>query len=195
MRVYALIATWHLHKGSIVHLTGVCRVEEFNITGAGFGANPRSFELSCWRSPGGCGSAIDFALVSYGPRNGSRSAAAILLGLALTAFVWIATCCAVVVAEQAAIIRIKVHREAMLEERLSRRARDDGGYSRPEFFRLGFFNWTHWMRISRTEPTAHGRNWRPPARLSARAGEDFRRSLFNLRAEELERATLFQSTL
>jgi len=175
-----------LHKGSIVHLTGVCRVEEFNITGAGFGANPRSFELLL-RSP------ADVEVLtspSWWTTQRLAYAAAILLGLALTAFVWIAMLRRRV-SEQAAIIRIKVHREAMLEER-HRVAREMHDTLAQSFSGLGFQ--LDALDAHLTNGADGARTQLETARKIIRQGqEDFRRSLFNLRAEELERATLSEA--
>ncbi|HEY6166907.1 MAG TPA: histidine kinase dimerization/phosphoacceptor domain-containing protein, partial [Verrucomicrobiae bacterium] len=100
-----------LRNGARVRLTGVCRVEE-SIGSPGFRANPRTIELLL-RSP------ADIAVLSAPSWWTTRRlavAAGGLLVLAAVALAWVAMLQRRV-AEQTEVIRSKVEREAILEER------------------------------------------------------------------------------
>jgi len=173
----------NLRKGSNVRLAGVCRVEEFSPVGAGFGASPRSVELLL-RSP------ADISVVSA-PSGWTAQrlavTAAILLGLAVAAFGWVALLRRRV-AEQAQVIRKKVQREAALEER-HRMAREMHDTLAQSFSGLGFQLEALSARLPENADAA--RNQLETARQMVRHGQEgFRRSLMNLRAEELESGSL-----
>ena len=173
----------NLCKGSDVRLAGVCRVEEFSPVGVGFGASPRSVELLL-RSPS------DISVVSA-PSGWTAQrlaiTAAVLLGLALAAFGWVALLRRRV-AEQAAVIREKVQREAALEER-HRMAREMHDTLAQSFSGLGFQLDALNARLPDNADAA--RVQLETARQMVRHGQEgFRRSLMNLRAEELESGSL-----
>ena len=172
-----------LRKGSTVRLAGVCRVEEFSPVGSGFGASPRSVELLL-RSP------ADISVVSA-PSGWTAQrlaiTAAILLGVALAAFGWVALLRRRV-AEQAQVIREKVQREAALEER-HRMAREMHDTLAQSFSGLGFQ--LEALNARLPEGADAARVQLETARQMVRHGQEgFRRSLMNLRAEELESGSL-----
>lgn len=176
-------ARLNLRNGSHVRLAGVCRVEEFSPAGAGFGASPRSIELLL-RSPS------DISVLSA-PSGWTVQrlaiTAAVLLGMALTAFGWVALLRRRV-AEQARIIREKVQREAALEER-HRMAREMHDTLAQSFSGLGFQLEALSARLPENADAA--RNQLETARQMVRHGQEgFRRSLLNLRAQELEHGSL-----
>jgi signal transduction histidine kinase len=172
-----------LRKGSAVRLTGVCRVEDFRSTGGGFGVNPTSIDLLL-RSP------ADVAVVSAPSWWTARHlavAAAILLGLALAALIW-AGLLRRRIAEQTGVIREQVQREAALEER-HRMAREMHDTLAQSFSGLGFQLDALGAGIPREAEAA--RSQLETARQMVRHGQEgFRRSLLNLRAQELERGSL-----
>ena len=171
-----------LRNGSRVRLTGVCRVEE--ATGAaGFRASPRTIEILL-RSP------TDIVVVSapnWWTAQRLAVAAAALLVLALGAIVWAATLRRRV-AEQTEVIRHKVEREAVLEER-QRVAREMHDTLAQSFSGLGFQLEALNEQLPAGADLAKSRL--ETAKQMVRHGqEEFRRSLMNLRAQELERGTL-----
>lgn len=172
-----------LRNGSQVRLVGVCRVEEFSPAGSGFGADPRSIELLL-RSP------ADVTVLST-PSGWTVQrlaiAAGALLGVALLAFGWVALLRRRVT-EQARVIREKVQREAALEER-HRMAREMHDTLAQSFSGLGFQLEALNARLPAGADAA--RVQLETARQMVRHGQEgFRRSLLNLRAQELERGTL-----
>lgn len=172
-----------LGKNSRIRLTGVCRVEEFSPEGASFGTNPRSIELLL-RSP------ADVAVLTV-PSGWTAQrlavAAAMLLGVVFVAFIWVALLRRRVT-EQAAVIREKIRREAALEER-HRMAREMHDTLAQSFSGLGFQ-----LEALRTRLPAEAEDAQSQlqiARQMVRHGQEgFRRSLLNLRAQELERGSL-----
>jgi signal transduction histidine kinase len=176
-------APLHVRNGSHVRLTGVCRVEDFRSSGGGFGVNPAAIELLL-RTP------ADVAVVSapaWWTAQRLAIAAATLLGLALAALIWVGMLRRRL-AEQTAVIRGQVQREAALEER-HRMAREMHDTLAQSFSGLGF----QLDALSSNIPSgADGaRKQLETARQMVRHGQEgFRRSLFNLRAQELERGAL-----
>ncbi len=175
-----------LRKGSHVRMTGVCRVEEFNSLGGGFGVNARSIELLL-RSP------MD-VLVNSAPSWWTARrlgfAAAIALGIALAAFVWIAMLRRRI-SQQTVVIREKVQREAALEER-HRMAREMHDTLAQSFSGLGFQ--LDALGAGIPQEAEGTRNQLETARQMVREGQEgFRRSLLNLRAQELERGSLVKA--
>ncbi len=171
-----------LRNGSRVRLTGVCRVEEATGT-TGFRANPRTIEILL-RSP------EDIAVISaptWWTAQRLAVAAGILLVLAVAAVVWAATLRRRV-AEQTEVIRHKVEREAVLEER-QRVAREMHDTLAQSFSGLGFQLEALNEQLPAGADLAKSRL--ETAQQMVRHGqEEFRRSLMNLRAQELERGTL-----
>jgi len=171
-----------LRGGSQVRLTGVCRVEES--TGSpGFRANPRTVELLL-RSP------ADIAVISapnWWTAQRLAVASGALLVLALAALAW-AAMLRRRVTEQTGVIRSKVEREAVLEER-QRVAREMHDTLAQSFSGLGFQLEALAEQLPRDAEPAHKRL--DTAKQMVRHGqEEFRRSLMNLRAQELERGSL-----
>lgn len=175
-----------LRNGSDVRLVGVCRVEEPNLSGSSFGANPRSIELLL-RSP------ADVQLLTAPSRWTAQRlaiAAAILLGLSLVAFIWIFMLRRRVT-EQAEVIRAKVRREAALEER-HRMAREIHDTLAQSFSGLGFQLEALHARLPPN--VSEAQTQLDIARQMVRHGQEgFRRSLMNLRAQELERGSLTEA--
>jgi signal transduction histidine kinase len=167
-----------LRKGSAVRLTGVCRVEEFRSAGGGFGVNPASIELLL-RSP------ADVAVVSapsWWTTQRLAVAVAILLGLALAALIWVGMLRRRI-AEQTAVIREKVQREAALEER-HRMAREMHDTLAQSFSGLGFQLDALGTRLPSDAEGA--RSQLETARQMVRHGQEgFRRSLLNSLDEAL----------
>ncbi|MBI5775526.1 MAG: sensor histidine kinase [Verrucomicrobia bacterium] len=171
-----------LRGGSQVRLTGVCRVEES--TGSpGFRANPRTVELLL-RSP------ADIAVISapnWWTAQRLTVAAVSLLVLAAVALAWVALLQRRV-AEQTEVISSKVEREAILEER-QRVAREMHDTLAQSFSGLGFQLDALAEQLPREAEPAQRRL--ETAKQMVRHGqEEFRRSLMNLRAQELERGSL-----
>lgn len=175
-----------LAPGSRLRLTGVCRVEESTTPGTGFRANPRSIELLLR-------SAEDIAvLAAPSPWTAERLTAVAggLLVLLVAAFVW-ATQLRRRVAQQTEVIRQKAEREAALEER-HRMAREMHDTLAQSFSGLGFQ--LDSLGASLPPGDAAARNRLDTARQMVRHGqEEFRRSLMNLRAQELERGDLAEA--
>jgi signal transduction histidine kinase len=171
-----------LRNGSRLSLTGVCRVEA--ATGSpGFRASPRTIELLL-RSP-----ADITVLAAPSGWTAERLAvlAGVLLVLVMAAAAWVAALRRRVAA-QTEVIRQKVEREAALEER-QRVAREIHDTMAQSFSGLGF----QLSALAAHLPPEAGaaRAQLDAARQMVRHGqEEFRRSLRNLRASELERGTL-----
>src|SRR6185436_16382634 len=114
-------------------------------------------------------------------------AVATLLGLALAAFIWVGMLRRRL-AEQTAVIREKIQREAALEER-HRMAREMHDTLAQSFSGLGFQ--LDALNTGIPAEAAGARKQLETARQMVRHGQEgFRRSLFNLRAQELERGAL-----
>lgn len=175
-----------LAPGSRLRLTGVCRVEESATPGTGFRANPRSIELLLR-------SAEDIAvLTAPSPWTAERLTAVAggLLVLLVASFVW-ATLLRRRVSEQTEVIRQKAEREAALEER-QRMAREMHDTLAQSFSGLGF----QLDSLAASLPSAAdaARTRLDTAKQMVRHGqEEFRRSLMNLRAQELERGGLAEA--
>lgn len=175
-----------LAVGSRLRLTGVCRVEESATPGSGFRANPRSIELLLR-------SVEDIALLAVpSPWTAERLTAVAggLLVLLVAAFAW-ATLLRRRVAEQTEVIRRKAEREAALEER-HRMAREMHDTLAQSFSGLGF----QLESLAASLPPADtaARTRLDTAKQMVRHGqEEFRRSLMNLRAQELERGSLAEA--
>jgi len=170
-----------LRNGTRLRLTGVCRVEES--TGSpGFRANPRTVELLL-RSPADI---TVLAAPSWWTTSRLAAAAGVLLVLAVGALAW-AAMLRRRVAEQTEVIRSKVEREAVLEER-QRVAREMHDTLAQSFSGVGF----QLEALSAQLPADSAVNAKlETARQMVRHGqEEFRRSLMNLRAQELERGNL-----
>lgn len=175
-----------LAVGSRLRLTGVCRVEESATPGTGFRANPRSIELLLR-------SAEDImVLTAPSPWTAERLTAVAggLLVLLVASFVW-ATLLRRRVSEQTEVIRQKAEREAALEER-HRMAREMHDTLAQSFSGLGF----QLDSLAASLPSAAdaARTRLDTAKQMVRHGqEEFRRSLMNLRAQELERGGLAEA--
>lgn len=175
-----------LAVGSRLRLTGVCRVEESTSPGTGFHANPHSIELLLR-------SAEDIAvLTAPSPWTAERLTAVAggLLMLLVAAFAW-AVLLRRRVAEQTEVIRQKAEREAALEER-HRMAREMHDTLAQSFSGLGFQLESLAASLPPTDDAARTRL--DTAKQMVRHGqEEFRRSLMNLRAQELERGGLAEA--
>ncbi|MEO6742770.1 MAG: sensor histidine kinase, partial [Chthoniobacteraceae bacterium] len=175
--------TLPLRAGSRVQLTGICRVEEPSFPRAGFQAKPRSIELLL-RSPSDI---VVLAAPSWWTAQRLAWAGAVLLGIATAALGWAATLRRRVAA-QTAVIREKVEREAVLEER-QRVAREMHDTLAQSFSGLGFQLEALAARLPSGANEAQAQL--ETAKQMVRHGqEEFRRSLLNLRASELERGGL-----
>ncbi len=172
-----------LRSGSLLRITGICRVDEPNFPRVGFQAKPRSIEVLL-RSP------ADIAVLaapSWWTAQRLAWAGALLLGIAVAALAW-AVMLRRRVAAQTAVIREKVEREAMLEER-QRVAREMHDTLAQSFSGLGFQLEALAAGLPAETDTAHAQL--ETAKQMVRHGqEEFRRSLMNLRAGELERGGL-----
>jgi signal transduction histidine kinase len=178
--------TLHLRNGSNLRLTGVCRVAEPEFSSERFGAIPGSIELLL-RSPD------DIAVIvapSWWTAQRLAVATSVLLGLALAAFAWVVLLRRRVV-EQSLVIREKIQREAALEER-HRMAREMHDTLAQSFSGLGFQ--LEALKTKLPPDTDEVRRQLETARQMVRHGqESFRRSLMNLRAQELERGSLAEA--
>jgi signal transduction histidine kinase len=172
-----------LRHGSMLRLTGVCRVDDSNFSGPRFRAHPLEMELLL-RSP------VDITVLSA-PSGFSTQrfvlVLGVLLGVALVASGWVVMLRRRV-AKQAAVILEKVQREAVLEER-HRMAREMHDTLAQSFSGLGFQLDALSTRLPQEENAARAQL--DTAREMVRYGrEGLRRSLMNLRAQELERGGL-----
>lgn len=176
-------ASLSFRNGSRVRLSGVCLVEESSFASPGFLASPRTIELLL-RSP------ADIEVISspsWWTTQRLVIAVSVLLGFGLTALFWIVLL-GRRVARQAKVIREKVQREATLEER-HRMAREMHDTLAQSFSGLGFQ--LDAINVGLPSNADSARQGLETARKIVRHGqEDFRRSLMNLRAEELERGSL-----
>lgn len=172
-----------LRNGSRMSITGICQVDEPNFPRVGFQAKPRSIEVLL-RSPEDI---VVIAAPSWWTARKLAWTGATLLGIAIAALTW-AVMLRRRVAIQTAVIREKVEREAMLEER-QRLAREMHDTLAQSFSGLGF----QLEALSAGLPHDAGaaRTKLETAKQMVRHGqEEFRRSLMNLRAGELERGGL-----
>lgn len=172
-----------LRDGSRVSVTGICQVDEPNFPRVGFQAKPRSIEVLL-RSPADI---TVLAAPSWWTARRLAWAGAALLGIAIAALTW-AVMLRRRVAAQTAVIREKVEREAMLEER-QRVAREMHDTLAQSFSGLGFQ--LEALDAGLPAGADAARTKLETARQMVRHGqEEFRRSLMNLRAGELERGGL-----
>jgi signal transduction histidine kinase len=170
-----------LRAGARLRLTGVCRVLE-SIGNPGFRASPRTIEL--WlRTPADI---TVLAAPSWWTARRLAIAAVLLLAVALGALAW-AALLRRRVAEQTEVIRRKIEREAVLEER-QRVAREMHDTLAQSFSGVGF----QLEALDARLPQDDGlKQMLATAKQLVRHGqEEFRRSLLNLRAQELERGGL-----
>ncbi|MEO5802450.1 MAG: sensor histidine kinase [Verrucomicrobiota bacterium] len=176
-------ASLSLRNGSQLRLTGVCLAEETALASQAFRANPRTIELLL-RAPS------DIEVISMPSWwNAQRLAVAVslLLGFGMVALFWILMLRRRV-ARQAEVIREKAQREATLEER-HRMAREMHDTLAQSFSGLGFQ--LDALQVGLPPEADVARQRLETARQMVRHGqEDFRRSLMNLRAQELERGDL-----
>jgi signal transduction histidine kinase len=172
-----------LRHGSVLQLTGVCRVSDSDLAGPRFRANPLEMELLL-RSP------ADILVLSQPSGWTSQRFGVVvggLLALALAACGWVVLLRRRV-ARQRAVILEKVQREAVLEER-HRMAREMHDTLAQSFSGLGFQLDALNTRLPPEQSDAHAQL--EVAREMVRHGrEGLRRSLMNLRAQELERGDL-----
>jgi signal transduction histidine kinase len=175
-----------LRKGSELRLTGVCRVDESGSPAMNFAATPRSIELLL-RSP------EDIVVLSTPSGWTLRRlgvVAGLLLGVALAALAWVVLL-RKRVAEQAEVIREKVQRESALEER-HRMAREMHDTLAQSFSGLGFQ--LEALKAYLPSEAEAARGQLQLAQEMVRYGQEgFRRSLMNLRSEELERGSLSEA--
>lgn len=172
-----------LRSGSMLRLTGVCRVGEPDLANARFRANPLEVELLL-RSP-------EDVTVLSSPSGWTTQRLVLLLGillcLAMAAGAWVVLLRRRV-ACQTAVILEQVQREAVLEER-HRMAREMHDTLAQSFSGLGFQLDALNTRLPAAQTEAHAQL--ATAREMVRHGrESLRRSLMNLRAQELERGDL-----
>ncbi len=175
-----------LRSGSKVRLSGVCLIKESTIDARRFRTDPNEMEMLLR-------SAEDIAIVSkpsgWTPQR-FATVIGMLLAVALVAGVWVVLLRRRV-AEQSEVIRGKIQREAALEER-HRMAREMHDTLAQSFSGLGFQLEALKARLPADAEPA--RTQLEVAREMVRYGqEDFRRSLMNLRAQELDRGGLAQA--
>jgi len=175
-----------LRNGSTLRLTGVCRVGESSLAGPRFRANPLEMELLL-RSPADI-------IVLAAPSGWTSQRFVLLLGVllvvALAAGGWVVLLRRRV-AQQTAVILDKVQREAVLEER-QRMAREMHDTLAQSFSGLGFQLDALNTRLPPEQHDAHAQL--EVARQMVHHGrEGLRRSLMNLRAQELERGDLTEA--
>ncbi len=175
-----------LTPGSRLRLTGVCRVEESSTPGPGFRANPRAVELLLR-------SAADIAVLAA-PSGWTAQRLMAVAGGLLVLLIAASTWAALLrrrVAEQTEVIRTKAEREAVWEER-QRMAREMHDTLAQSFSGLGFQ--LDALTASLPEASDNARVRLATAQQMVRHGqEEFRRSLMNLRARELERGGLTEA--
>jgi signal transduction histidine kinase len=175
-----------LRNGSQLRLTGVCRVEESSFPGTGFRVSPRTIELLL-RTPADI---VAVSMPTWWTTQRLAFVASGLLVLAVIALAWIVLLRRRV-ADQTEVIRQKVQREAALEER-HRMAREIHDTLAQSFSGLGFQLNAINAELPPNVPDVKARL--ETARQMVRHGqEEFRRSLMNLRAQELERGGLAQA--
>jgi signal transduction histidine kinase len=175
-----------VRNGSVVRLRGICRVQEFAFAPNTFSAEPRAMELLL-RSPADI--AVESAPAWWTTRR-LGIAVGVLLAVSLVTLGWIALLRRRV-ADQAAVICAKVQREAALEER-HRLAREMHDTLAQSFSGLAFQLDAVAGRLPAEADQA--RSALDTARQIARHGQEgFRRSLMNLRAQELERGSLTEA--
>jgi signal transduction histidine kinase len=173
-----------LRNGTNVRLTGVCHIAEAaQDETSRFRANVLDIELLLR-------SAEDIAIIAkpsgWTPQR-FATVAGLLVGVALTACIWVVVLRRRVT-EQARVIRQKVQREVVLEER-QRMAREMHDTLAQSFSGVGFQLDALKSRLPADAELA--RTQLEVARQMVRHGqEDFRRTLMNLRAQELERGSL-----
>ncbi len=179
-------AALSLRNGSQLRLTGVCLAEESSLASQSFRANPRTIALLL-RSP----SDIEvLSMPSWWNTQRLAVASAILLGLGMAALFWIVMLRRRV-SKQAEVIREKVQREATLEER-HRMAREMHDTLAQSFSGLGFQLDAINVGLPPEAEAARAR-LETARKIVSHGQEDFRRSLMNLRAEELERGDLTEA--
>ena len=175
-----------LRNGSTLRLTGVCRVGESSLGGQRFRADPLAMELLL-RSPADI--TVLAAPSGWTPQRFVLVLGA-LLNVVLAAGGWVVLLRRRV-ARQTAVILNKVQREAVLEER-HRMAREMHDTLAQSFSGLGFQLDALNTRLPPEQHDAHAQL--EVARNMVRHGrESLRRSLMNLRAQELERGDLTQA--
>jgi signal transduction histidine kinase len=172
---------WDIPSGASLRVTGVCRVDSFTGNNA-FRAQPRTIELLLR-------SMDDVAVLHLPSRWTSRrlAVAALSLGLlVVAALAWVAVLRRRV-REQTEVIRRRIEREAVLEER-QRVAREMHDTLAQSFSGVGFQLEALDARLA---PDPSLRNALDTAKHLVRQGqEEFRRSLLNLRTPEAERGAL-----
>jgi len=175
-----------LRNGSWLRLAGVCLAEESTFASPQFIASPRTIELLLRSSAD-----IEvLSMPSWWTTQRLFVAVGLLLGLGLAGVVWIAMLRRRVL-KQAEVIRAKVQREATLEER-HRMAREMHDTLAQSFSGLGFQ--LDAINLDLPAEAEVARQRLQTARQIVRHGqEDFRRSLMNLRAQELDRGGLTEA--
>ncbi len=172
-----------LRQGSLLRLTGVCQAGDSDLGGARFRAAPLAMELLL-RSP------ADIQILTQPSAWTTQRLGVIaggLLVLALAACGWVVLLRRRI-ARQRAVILEKVQREAVLEER-HRMAREMHDTLAQSFSGLGFQLDALHTRLPAEQNDA--RHQLEVAREMVRHGrESLRRSLMNLRAQELDRGDL-----
>jgi signal transduction histidine kinase len=175
-----------LRIGSLLRLTGVGWVAEANLAGLRFRALPLDVELLL-RSP------ADIQVLEQ-PSGWTTQRLLLLLGV-LSVVTFLAGAWVILlrrrVARQTAVILEKVQREAILEER-HRMAREMHDTLAQCFAGLGFQLEALSARLPASATEVHAQ-LETARQMVRHAREDLRRSLMNLRAQELERGDLTQA--
>jgi signal transduction histidine kinase len=175
-----------VRTGSRVRLAGICRIKDPGNQGFEISSGPRSVEILLR-------SQADVAVLdapSWWTVPRLAGLIGVLLVVALAAFTWVALL-GRRVTEQTEVIRKKIEREAMLEER-HRMAREIHDALAQSFSGLDFQ--LEALGIQLPADSARAREQLETAKKMVRHGqEEFRRSLTNLRAQELERGGLVEA--
>lgn len=173
-------------KETELQITGICRLGEPKVPHTLFGVTPGTLELLV-RSPQDLQAE---SRPSWWTTGRLRAAAGVALGLAMAALARVVLLRRRV-AEQSAVIREKMQREAVLEER-HRLAREIHDTVAQSFSGLGFQLEAVSARLPADAAEAR-RQVETACQIVRHGQESLRRSLLNLRAQELERGRLAEA--